>query len=69
MCNDWMTASLCVFLWDGSDQLEERRIALEAILFRTGSSSWVWPSKPSKSLVTACTALPKDMDTLVPNIY
>jgi hypothetical protein len=31
MCNDWMTASLCVFLWDGSDQLEERRIALEAI--------------------------------------
>jgi hypothetical protein len=37
MCNDWMTAFWCFV--DRSDRLEEQRIALEAILFRTGSSS------------------------------
>ena len=34
-----MMAPLWCLLVDGSDQLEERRIALEVILFRTGSSN------------------------------
>jgi hypothetical protein len=60
MCND-LDDGLFWCLVDRSDQLDEQHIALEAIIFRTGSFS-------EKASLLLCTTLPKTWTT-GPNTY